>query len=110
MSTTWKILFLVVGIALVLALVYLAWTVAGTVVPVAGALPSMERVRIYVALIFSAIVAVAFLFSLFAMFYLRLKNPQADVSTWLNICLTCLGYIVGILAGLFGIAPPTQAG
>jgi uncharacterized membrane protein YqaE (UPF0057 family) len=70
----------------------------------------MERVRTYVALVFSGIVALAFLFSLFAMFYLRLKTPGSDISTWLNICLTCLGYIVGILAGLFGIAPPTQPG
>jgi hypothetical protein len=48
----------------------------------------------------------AFAFSLFAMFYLRLKNPQAHIAVWFEISLASLGYIVGMLAGLFGIPLP----
>ena len=110
MSTTWKVLFLVVGLAIAAALVYLGWTISHTVTPALASLSAMEKVKTYVALGFSGIVAFAFLFCLFAMFYLRLKSPQADIGIWLNIGLTCLGYIVGILAGLFGIAPPAQPG
>ncbi|MBI2957103.1 MAG: hypothetical protein HYY26_07320 [Acidobacteria bacterium] len=109
MTTFWKVAFLLVGLALVAAILVLAWTVTGTVVPSVHTLPPMEKVKTYVALIFSGLVALAFVFSMFAMFYLKLKNPEADVSNWLTIFLTCLGYIVGILAGLFGIALPAQA-
>jgi hypothetical protein len=89
--------------------VYVGWSVTGNVLTF-NVLSSMEKVRTYVALGFSGIIALAFMFSLFAMFYLKLRNPQSDISTWFNISLACLGYIVGILAGLFGIAPPTQVG
>jgi hypothetical protein len=65
---------------------------------------------VFLAAGFSVVVALAFAFSLFSMFYLRLKNPQADIGVWLNISLACLGYIIGILAGLFGVAPPVQSG
>ncbi len=66
----------------------------------------MDKVREFVAFGFSAVVALALAFSLFAMFYLRFKNPQADIAVWSDISLACLGYIVGILAGLFGVPPP----
>jgi len=70
----------------------------------------MDKVREFVAIAFSAVVALALAFSLFSMFYLRLKNPQADIAMWLDISLACLGYIVGILAGLFGVPPPVPPG
>jgi hypothetical protein len=56
--------------------------------------------------VFSTVVALAFAFSLFAMFYLPLKNPQAHIAVWFEISLASLGYIVGMLAGLFGIPLP----
>ncbi len=68
----------------------------------------MKRVRACVAVVFSVVVALTLLFSLFSMFYLRLKNQQADIAVWLNISLTCLGYIVGVLAGLVGVPFPRR--
>lgn len=106
MSTTWKVAIVIVGLAIAASVAYLGWTIGRITTQALPELPSIERAKTYVALGFSAIVALAFLFSLFAMFFLRLKNPTADISVWLNIALTCLGYIVGILAGLFGLPAP----
>lgn len=44
------------------------------------------------------------------MVYFRVKEPQADISLWVNVFLTCLGYIVEILTGLLGIPTPNPPG
>ena len=63
-------------------------------------LPSMEQIKAYIILAFTALVAIAFLVSLIAMIF------HKNTSLWLNIFLTCLGYIVGILTGLLGVPLP----
>lgn len=81
------------------------------------ALPLMDRVRAYIVGSFSALVGLAFVVSLGSMVYFKVKMPEADIGLWLNVFLTCLGYIVGILTGLLGIPapnppppPPSQPG
>jgi len=69
-------------------------------------LSSIERARVYIVLGFSSLVGMAFLVSLGSMVYFRLKDPKADISLWVNVFLTCLGYVVGILTGLLGIPAP----
>jgi hypothetical protein len=73
-------------------------------------LPSMEQTKIYIVLGFSCLVAIAFLASLVAMIYFRIKDKTADIGMWLNVFLTCLGYVIGILTGLLGIPIPAHAG
>jgi len=76
-------------------------------------LPPLDKVKAYIVAAFSALVAIAFLASLGSMIYFRLKEPGADIALWVNVFLTCLGYIVGILTGLLGIptpAPPQPQG
>ncbi len=70
------------------------------------ALSSMDKVKIYIVLAFSSLVGIAFLVSLGCMVYFRAKEPNADISLWVNVFLTCLGYTVGILTGLLGIPTP----
>ncbi len=67
----------------------------------------MDRIRAYIVMTFSGLVAIAFLASLGSMIYFRFKQPDADIGLWLNVFLTCLGYIVGILTGLLGIPTPS---
>ena len=68
---------------------------------------TMGDVRVYIVAGFSALVGIAFLGSLGAMAYFRHRDSNADISTWVNVFLTCLGYIVGILTGLLGLPIPT---
>lgn len=65
-----------------------------------------ENVILWIILVFSILVAVAFLVSLGAMLYFRFKDPKADIALWLNMFFTTLGYVVGILTGLLGIPKP----
>ncbi len=68
-----------------------------------AALPSMDRIRGYIVLFFSGLVGIALLVSLSCMVYFKVKTSDADIGIWLNVFLTCLGYVVGILTGLLGI-------
>ncbi len=70
-------------------------------------LPPADQIRSYIILGFSALVGIAFLVSLIAMIIFKLRNGDADISIWLNVFLTCLGYVVGILSGLLGLPVPT---
>lgn len=70
-------------------------------------LPMMDRIRAYIVVAFSGLVGIAFLASLGSMIYFKFKQPDADIGLWLNVFLTCLGYIVGILTGLLGIPTPS---
>ncbi len=67
------------------------------------ALPPMDKIRAYIVVWFSGLVGVAMLVSLGSMVYFKIKAPDADIGIWLNVFLTCLGYVVGILTGLLGI-------
>lgn len=71
-------------------------------------MPPMDRVKAYIVLGFSILVGLAFLVSLGMLVYLKVKTPGADISLFVNVFLTCLGYIVGILTGLLGIPQPTR--
>ena len=66
-------------------------------------LPTIDRVKAYIVAGFSTLVGIAFLVSLGSMVYFRIKPPQDDIGLWVNVFLTCLGYIVGILTGLLRI-------
>jgi uncharacterized membrane protein YfcA len=70
----------------------------------------MDQVKIIIILVFSCLVGIAFLVSLLAMVWFRLRDKAADIGPWLNLFLTCLGYIIGILTGLLGIPVPTHGG
>ena len=75
-------------------------------------LPLIDKIKAYIVAAFSVLVGIAFLASLGSMIYFKVKEPSADIGLWVNVFLTCLGYIVGILTGLLGIptpAPPPQA-
>ncbi len=67
------------------------------------ALPPTEKVRAYIVVWFSGLVGVALLVSLGCMVYFKVKSPDADIGIWVNVFLTCLGYVVGILTGLLGV-------
>ena len=71
-----------------------------------GAFATLDRVKVFIVLGFSILVGVAFLTSLGSMIYFRVADSKADIGLWVNIFLTCLGYIVGILTGLLGIPGP----
>ena len=71
-----------------------------------GAFATLDRVKVLIVLAFSILVGVAFLVSLGSMVYFRVADSKADIGLWVNVFLTCLGYIVGILTGLLGIPPP----
>ena len=71
-------------------------------------LPLIDRIKAYIIGAFSALVAIAFLATLGSMIYFKVKDPSSDIELWLNVFLTCLGYIVGILTGLLGIPTPSQ--
>ena len=73
-------------------------------------LPPLDRVKAYIVAGFSTLVGIAFLVSLGSMVYFRVKETQADIGLWMNVFLTCLGYIVGILTGLLGIPTPNPPG
>lgn len=73
-------------------------------------LPPLDRVKAYIIAAFSSLVGLTFLVSLGMMVYLRLKEPQVDIGLWVNVFLTCLGYMVGILTGLLGIPTPNPPG
>jgi uncharacterized membrane protein YfcA len=66
-------------------------------------LPPMDKIKAIVALVFSGLVAIAFVVSLIAMLWFKGHDPTSDITLWVNVFLTCLGYVVGILSGLFGI-------
>jgi hypothetical protein len=61
------------------------------------------RPRTVIALVFAVIIALVCVASFVALVVLRFRNPEADVELFLNIFLTSLGYIVGILTGLLGL-------
>ncbi len=71
-------------------------------------LPLIDRIKAYIVGAFSVLVGIAFLATLGSMIYFKAKDPNADIGLWLNVFLTCLGYIVGILTGLLGIPTPSQ--
>ena len=66
-------------------------------------LPLIETIKAYIVAAFSTLVGIAFLASLGSMIYLKVKEPTPDIGLWVNVFLTCLGYIVGILTGLLGV-------
>ena len=69
---------------------------------------TIDSVKAYIILAFTALVAVAFLASLGGMIYFKIREPNADIGLWVNVFLTCLGYVVGILTGLLGISSTVQ--
>ena len=69
-------------------------------------LPLIDKIKAYIVGAFSMLVGIAFLASLGSMIYFKVKNSDTDISLWVNVFLTCLGYIVGILTGLLGIPTP----
>ena len=73
-------------------------------------LPPADQIRSYIILGFSALMAIAFLVSLVAMIIFKLRDGDADIAIWVNVFLTCLGYVVGILSGLLGLPVPTPPG
>jgi uncharacterized membrane protein YqaE (UPF0057 family) len=70
-------------------------------------LPLIDRIKAYIVAAFSILVGIAFLASLGCMIYFKVKESGVDISLWVNVFLTCLGYIVGILTGLLGIPAST---
>jgi uncharacterized membrane protein YfcA len=72
-----------------------------------AALPPVDKLRAYIVVWFSILVGVALLVSLGCMVYFKVRTPDADIGVWLNVFLTCLGYVVGILTGLLGVPSPT---
>jgi hypothetical protein len=107
MSTGWMIGFLAVGILLALGVILLAINVGKRIGASFGAVSGMERARVWVAVGFSALMAIAFLVSLSTLVYASVFKPEVKTDIWLNIFLTCFGYVVGIVAGLFGIPAPS---
>ena len=73
---------------------------------------TMDKIKVYIVFGFSILVGLAFVAALGMMIYSAVKEPPSDSGIWLNIFLTCLGYIVGILTGLLGIpsVPPPSSG
>ena len=71
-------------------------------------LPTIERVKAYIVAGFSILAGIAFLVSLGSMVYFKAKDSQTDIGLWVNVFLTCLGYIVGILTGLLGLPAPSS--
>jgi uncharacterized membrane protein YfcA len=74
-----------------------------------AALPPIDKVRAYIVVWFSILVGVALLVSLGCMVYFKVRTPDADIGIWVNVFLTCLGYVVGILTGLLGIPSPAAS-
>ena len=74
-----------------------------------AALPPIDKIRAYIVVWFSGLVGVALLVSLGCMVYFKVRTPEADIGIWLNVFLTCLGYVVGILTGLLGIPTPAAS-
>jgi hypothetical protein len=61
------------------------------------------RPRTIIAVGFALIVGLVCLLSFGGLFYLKLARPAEDAGLFLNIFLSSLGYIVGILTGILGI-------
>jgi hypothetical protein len=61
------------------------------------------RLRTVIAIGFALIVGLVCVLSFGGLFYLKLARPAEDVGLFLNIFLSSLGYIVGILTGILGI-------
>jgi len=61
------------------------------------------RPRTLIAIGFALIVGLVCLLSFGGLFYLKLVRPADDAGIFLNIFLSSLGYIVGILTGILGI-------
>ncbi len=59
--------------------------------------------RTIIAVGFASIVGLVCLLSFGGLFYLKLVRPTEDAGLFLNIFLSSLGYIVGILTGILGI-------
>lgn len=61
------------------------------------------RPRTIIALGFALIIALVCVVSFGALVVVKILHPEAEVDIFLNIFLTSLGYIVGILTGLLGL-------
>lgn len=61
------------------------------------------RPRTLIAVGFALIVGLVCLLSFGGLFYLKIARPTEDAGLFLNIFLSSLGYIVGILTGILGI-------
>lgn len=85
-------------------------TILATTRASVSVLPLLDKAKAYIVVGFSSLVGIAFLVSLASMVYFKAKNPQADIGLWVNVFLTCLGYVVGILTGLLGIPAPNPPG
>ena len=59
--------------------------------------------RTVIAIGFAMIVGLVCVLSFGGLFYLKLARPAEDAGLFLNIFLSSLGYIVGILTGILGI-------
>jgi hypothetical protein len=59
--------------------------------------------RTTIAVGFALIIGIVCLVSFAGLVYLKLARPTDDVGLFLNIFLSSLGYIVGILTGILGI-------
>ncbi|MFX0194914.1 MAG: hypothetical protein ACFFCW_02235 [Candidatus Hodarchaeota archaeon] len=59
--------------------------------------------RTIIAIVFALIVALVCVISFGALIIVKIRNPSSEVDIFLNIFLTSLGYIVGILTGLLGL-------
>jgi hypothetical protein len=68
-----------------------------------AALDIPVRLRTLIAMGFAVVVGLVCPVSFGALVLIKVMNPEADVGVFLNIFLTSLGYIVGILTGLLGL-------
>ena len=56
-----------------------------------------------IILVYALVVAAVCIVSFGSLVFIKLRNPMADVDIFLNIFLTSLGNMVGILTGLLGL-------
>ena len=69
-------------------------------------LKATSKPAAFAAYVFTIVIGIVCITSFLAMLYLNIKHPDRDTSTLLNVFLTTIGYIVGILTGIFGLDKP----
>jgi hypothetical protein len=61
------------------------------------------KTKTLIALAFSLVIALVCVASFVALAVAKIRQPDADVSVFLNVFLTTLGYVGGALTGLLGL-------